>query len=70
MAIIVIPAEIKPPPQLDTFIDASLYIKLKTTLEVIFVSGWGDFMQQYQFNNLDNRMSKLEKGPNISKSEK
>ena len=45
-----------------------LYIKLKATLEVIFVSGWGFFVQQYQFNELDNRMTKLEKGQNVNKS--
>ena len=56
------------PPQPDAFIDAALYIKLKTNLEVIFVSGWGEFIQQYQFNELDDRMSKLEKGQNITKT--
>ena len=41
MAVVVRPAEREPTPQPDTFIDASLYIKLKTTLEVIFVLGMG-----------------------------
>ena len=68
--IIMIPVERETPPQPETFIYAALYIKLKTTLEVMFISGWGEFMQQYQFNNLDNRISKLEKGPTISKSAK
>ena len=56
------------PPQPDAFIDTALYIKLKTNLEVIFVSGWGEFIQQYQFNELDDRMSKLKKGQNITKT--
>ena len=43
-------------------------MKLKMTLEVIFVSGWGEFKLQYQFNDLDDRMSKLEKGQNITKT--
>ena len=30
--------------------------------------GWGEFILQYQFNELDNRMSKLEKGQNITKT--
>ena len=47
MAIIVIPAEREPPHQPDIFIDAALYIKLKTTLEVILVLVWGEFIQQY-----------------------
>ena len=38
------------PPQPDTCIDATLYIKLKTTLEFIFVSGWWEFILQYLFN--------------------
>ena len=45
-----------------------MYYKLKTTLEVIFVSGWGEFITQYQFNELDNRMSKLEKGQTLTKT--
>ena len=57
----------EPPPQPDAFIDAALYIKLKTTLEVISFLGWGGFMQQYQFNKLDDRMLKLEKGQNVTK---
>ena len=56
------PATRELPTQPDSFIDAAVYIKLKTTLEVIFVSGWGDFILQYQFNELDDRMSKLKKG--------
>ena len=39
-----------------------------TTLEVIFVSGWGELIQQYQFNELDDRMSKLEKVQDITKT--
>ena len=58
----------EPPPQSAAFIDAALYKKLKTTLEVIFVSGWGEFIQQYQLNKFDDRMSKLEKGQNITKT--
>ena len=61
MAVAVRPAVRESPPQPNAFIDAALYIKLKTTLEVIFVSGWGEFILQYQFNELDDRMSKLEK---------
>ena len=68
MAVAVRPATREIPPQPEDFIDAALYIKLKTTLEVIFVSGWGDFILQYQFNELDDRMSKLEKGQNITKT--
>ena len=68
MAVVVRPAEREPPPQHDTFIDTALYIKLKTTLKVIFVSGWEELMQQYQFNELDERFSKLEKGQNVTKS--
>ena len=60
-------AEADPPPQPDTFVDAVFYIKLKATLEVIFVSGWVVFIQKYQFNELDERMSKLEKGQNVNK---
>ena len=55
------PAQREQPPRPDTDIDAALYFKLKTTLEVIFVPGWGEFITQYQFNELDDRMSKLEK---------
>ena len=29
--------------------------------------GWGDFILQYQFNELDERMSKREKGQIITK---
>ena len=54
----------------DTCIDAVLYNKLKTPLEVIFVSGLGEFIFQYQFNKLDNRMSKLENGQTITKTSK
>ena len=54
--------------QPDASIDATLYIKLKTTLEVIFVRGWREFILQYQFNELDDRMSKLEKGQDITKT--
>ena len=57
MAVAVRPAVREPAPQPDAFIDAALYIKLKTTLEVIFVLVWGKFIQQYQFNELDGRMS-------------
>ena len=34
----------------------------------MFVSGWGGFITQYQFNEIDNRMSKLEKGQTITKT--
>ena len=53
------PVQQEQPPRSDTNIDAPLYFKLKTTLEVIFVSGWGEFITQYQFNELNDRMSKL-----------
>ena len=62
------PAQREQPPRPDTNIDAALYFKLKTTLEVIFVSGWGEFITQYQFNDLDNRTSKLEKGQTVTKT--
>ena len=68
MAVVKRPDETDPPPHPDTFVDSAFYIKLKATLEVVFVSVWGVFMQQYQFNKLDNRMSKLEKGQNVTKS--
>ena len=68
MAVATRPAVREQPPQPDAFIDAALYIKLKTTLEIIFVSGWGEFIQQYQFNELDDRMSKLKKGQNVTKT--
>ena len=60
-------SEAETPPQPDTFVDAAFYIKLKATLEVIFVSKWGVFIQQYQFNKLEDRTSNLEKGQNINK---
>ena len=39
MAVFMRLAEREPPPQPNTFIDVLLYIKLNTTLEVIFVLG-------------------------------
>ena len=68
MAVVAIPAVREPPSQPDACIDAALYIKLKTNLEVIFLSGWGGFMLQYQFNKLDNIISKPKKDQNITKS--
>ena len=68
MAVTVRPAVRELPPQTDAFKDTALYIKLKTTLEVIFVLGWGEFIQQYQFNELDDRMSKPEKEKNVTKT--
>ena len=68
MAIAARPVTRELPPQPDAFIDAALYIKLKTTLEAIFVSGWREFMLQYQFNELDERIPKLEKSQNITKT--
>ena len=68
MVVAVRPAIRELPPQPDSFINAVIYIKLKTTQEVIFVLGWGEFIQQYQFNELDDIMSKLEKGQNITKT--
>ena len=62
------PAEAEPPPHPDNFLDAAFYIKFKETIKVIFVSGWGVFIQQYQFNELDDRMSKLEKVQNVNNS--
>ena len=44
------PAPREQPPRTDNNVDAALYYKLKKTLEVIFVSGWGEFITQYQFN--------------------
>ena len=41
---------------------------MRATLEVIFVLGWGVFIQKYQFNDLDDHMLKLEKGQNVNKS--
>ena len=49
------PVQQEQPPKPDTNVDAPLYFKLKTTLEVIFVSGWGEFITQYQFNDLNGR---------------
>ena len=62
------PDQREQPPRPETNIDAALYFKLKTTLEVIFVSGWGEFIIQYQFNELDDRISKLEKGQTNNKT--
>ena len=62
------PAPREKPPRPNTSTDTVMYHKLKTTLEVIFVSGWGEFITQYQFNELDDRMSKLEKGQTITKT--
>ena len=61
------PADTEPPTQPDTFIDTFFYIKLKTTFKVIFVSGLGEFMQEYQFNELDDIMFKIKKGQNFTK---
>ena len=61
-------AEAEPPPQPDTFVDAAFYIKLKETVKKIFVLGWDVCIQHYQFNELDDRMSKLKKGQNTKKS--
>ena len=62
------PAESELPSQPNTFVDATFYIKLRATLGIIFVLGWGFFIRQYQFNKLDDRMSKLKKGQNVNKS--
>ena len=62
------PAEEEPPSQPDNFVEAAFYIKLKVTLEVNFFWGWGVFIQQNQFNKLNDRMSKLKKGQNMNKS--
>ena len=59
-------AEAEPPPQTDTFVKSAFYNKLKSTLRVIFVSGWGVFIQEYQFNELDDRTLKLKKGQNVN----
>ena len=45
-----IPAESEPLPHPENFVDVAFYINLNATLEVMFVSGWGVFIQQYQFN--------------------
>ena len=63
-----IPAEAEPPPHPDSLEDKAFYIKLRATLEVIFVSVWDVFIQKYQFNKLDNCMSKLKKCQNMNKS--
>ena len=62
------PAQREQPPRPNTNIDAPLYFKLNTTLEVIFVSGWGEFITQYQFNKLNDRMLKLGKGQTVTKT--
>ena len=62
------PATREQPPRPDNYIDAVLYLTLKNTLEVIFVLGWGEFVIQYKFNELDDRMSKIEKGQTITKT--
>ena len=62
------PAPREQPPRPDTNVDADLYYKLKMTLEVIFVSVWVEFIIQYQFNKLDNRMLNLEKGQTVTKT--
>ena len=62
------PVESGPSPYPDNFVDAAFYIKLKATIKVIFVSRWGVLIQQYQFNELDDRMSKLDIGPNVNNS--
>ena len=62
------PDQREQPPRPDINIDAHLYFKLKTTLEVIFVYGWGELFTQYQFNELDDRMSKLKKGQTLTKT--
>ena len=41
------PAPREQPPRPDTSTDTVLYHKLKTTLEVIFFSGLGEFKTQY-----------------------
>ena len=60
-------AEADPPPQPDTYVDAAFYLKLQATLKVIFVSEWGVFIQQFQFNKLYDCISKLEKVQNVNK---
>ena len=62
------PAPREQPSRPNTSIDTVLYHKLKTTLEVIFVYVWVEFITQYQFNELDKRMLKLEKGQTITKT--
>ena len=61
MAIFEREADTEPPTQPENFADAALYIKLKANLDVIIFLGWGEFMQQYQFNELEDRISKLKK---------
>ena len=43
-------AQAEPPPQTDSYVDSAFYLKLQATLGVIFVSGWGVFIRQFQFN--------------------
>ena len=62
------PAESETPTQPDTFVGTAFYLKLQATIEVIFVSGWSVFIRQFQFNELDDHMSKLKKVQNVNKS--
>ena len=62
------PVQQEKPPRPDTNIDAPLYFKLKNNLEVISVSGWGEFITKYQFNELDHKHPKLEKGQTVTKT--
>ena len=57
-------------PQLhpDNVLDAAFYMKSKATLKVIFALGWVIFIQQCQFNELDDRMSNLKKTQKQDKS--
>ena len=61
------PDKTEPSPQHKTFVDTDFYIKIKLTFKVIFVSRLGEFMQEYQFNELDDIMFKIKKGQNFTK---
>ena len=68
MAVVGRLADTEQSTQTNIFVDANFYINLKTTFEVILVYRWGEFMQKYHLNELDNRMSRLEKGQTVTKS--
>ena len=57
----------QPPPPVNV-LDTAFYIKLKATLEVVSVWVWEVLKQQYQFNDLENRIPKLDKGKQVNKS--
>ena len=68
MAVVGRLADTEQSTQTNIFVDANFYINLKTTFEVILVYRWGEFMQKYHHNELDDRLSRLEKGQTVTKS--